>query len=373
MNKLLFTFLFLLLSLFYIITPLHAQTPPPPKTEFYKAKVIKILEEGRKKIGKNENIFQIVELQILEGPEKNTLLKLEHGGTFILTVEQKIAPDDTVVLNKTIISGKPQYRIADTYRLINLFYVLVGFFVLVIVMAGRKGLGSFLGMGISIAVIVYFIIPQILNGANPLTISLLGAIFIMLSTIYLAHGFSRQTSIAVASTCISLVFAILLSILLVKITRLSGLGSEDIYNLTQGFAGKIQFQGLLLGGIIIGTLGVLDDVTTTQTATVFNLADANPKFSVKDLFFRGMNIGREHIASLVNTLVLAYAGASMGVFIYMNLAIKQQNQPLWVILNSEVIMEEIIRSIAGSVSLIIAVPITTILAAFFTKYSLKMR
>jgi uncharacterized membrane protein len=134
---------------------------------------------------------------------------------------------------------------------------------------------------------------------------------------------------------------------------------------------SIDMQGLLLGGIIIGALGVLDDTTTTQSATIFALSEANEKMKVKDLIIKGLQVGKEHITALVNTLVLAYAGVSLPIFIF--LVLNPLNQPIWVILNSEMLVEEIARTIAGSVGLILAVPITTVLAAFFSRYSVKIK
>lgn len=365
---------FLFVFLFFLFPSIiYAQSPHARKSEFYKAEVIHIIEEGSRKIGNKNNLFQNVELLIMEGPEDGKKIIIEYGGMFTITETQKLKKGDVVILSNSEVNGKMQYRIADTYRLNNLLYIFTGFFLLVLITAGRKGIGSFLGMMISLAVIIFFIIPQILNGQDPLLVSLTGSLFIMVITIYLAHGRSRQTSIAVLSTFISLVLTIAISIFLVKLSSLSGFGSEDIYALTQGFSGRINFQGLLLGGIIIGTLGVLDDITTTQTSVIFTLAENNHKLSSKDLFTNGMKIGREHIASLVNTLVLAYAGASIGVFIFLILGLRLNSQPLWVILNSEVIMEEIIRTIVGSTGLILAVPITTLLASFFAKYSLKIK
>lgn len=371
-------FFFFLISLFLFLpqTTLaqSQQSPTILKQEFFKAKVVKILDEGIQKVGTTENIFQRVQVQFLEGPEKDQEATIEYGGIFTITDEQKVAVNDTVIITKTQNASKAiTYTISDTYRLDTLLVIFAVFFVLVIFIAGRKGLGAFMGMVVSLAVIVGFIIPQILQGVNPLFVSIVGSLFIMLVTIYLAHGLSQRTTIAVVATFLSLLATALLALLFVKLANLSGLGSEDVYSLIQGFQHKIQFQGLLLGGIIIGALGVLDDVTTTQTATIFALAETDPKLTMKDLFQKGMSIGREHIASLVNTLVLAYAGASLGLFIYLMLGQQMQNQPLWVMLNSEAIAEEVVRTLAGSFGLILAVPITTLLAAFFAKYSLKIR
>jgi uncharacterized membrane protein len=191
-------------------------------------------------------------------------------------------------------------------------------------------------------------------------------------TMYLAHGFGTQTHIALSATALSLFLTALFSILFVSLAKLSGMGTEDAYSLQQGFGQVINFRGLLLGGIIIGALGVLDDVTTTQAAAIHELHETNPKASFEDLFRKGMRVGQTHIASVINTLVLAYAGASIGIFIYLHLGIKQDIQPLWVMLNSEVIMEEVIRTLAGSLGLILAVPITTLLAAFFAKNTIKI-
>lgn len=313
-------------------------------------------------------------MRILEGADKGKDIILEHGGVFTINEAQKVSPGETVVLRKNTTSeGKAQYFVADKYRLPWVGGILLGFFLIVSVIAGRKGIGALLGMGISLAVIMWFIVPQILSGADPLLISIMGSVFILVVTMYLAHGFSKQTHIALSATAISLFLTALFSVFFVSLARLSGLGSEDAYSLAQGFGQTINFQGLLLGGIIIGALGVLDDVTTTQAATIHELAQDNPKSTFESLMRKGMAVGREHIASVVNTLVLAYAGASIGIFIFLHLGLQQNSQPLWVMLNSEVIMEEVIRTLAGSLGLVLAVPITTILAAFFAKNTIKIQ
>jgi uncharacterized membrane protein len=185
----------------------------------------------------------------------------------------------------------------------------------------------------------------------------------MFITIYLAHGFSKKTTIALISTFLTLILTGALSTLFVHMTFLSGLGSDDAYALQIGPEAKINFRGLLLGGILIGTLGVLDDVTTGLSASVFELYKANPKISFGQLLKSGLAIGREHISSLVNTLVLAYAGASLPIFL--TLVLNPNNYPLWSILNSELIVEEIVRTLAGSIGLVAAVPLTTFLATIY--------
>lgn len=214
------------------------------------------------------------------------------------------------------------------------------------------------GLLASMLILGVYIVPSIIDGQDPTLVSLLGSIAIILVSIYLSHGFNKQTTVAVISTSLTLAIAIGLSYLVVNWLGLSGAGSEDAYNLQIGL-GEIDLKGLLLGGMIIGTLGVLDDITIGQTAIVTELYRANHKMGVSELVRRGLRVGQEHIASLVNTLVLAYAGASMAVFIFISIS----DLPTWVLLNSEFSLEEITRALVGSSALILAVPITTWLAA----------
>lgn len=213
--------------------------------------------------------------------------------------------------------------------------------------------------------LVGFIIPSIIGGNNPFVMSLLGSGVIASASLYLSHGFSKRTTIALISTLLTLVLAAVLSIIFVEITRLSGAGTEESFFLQFGPLEQLNLKGLLLGGIIIGALGVLDDITTAQSAAVEEIHNANPKLSAKDLYKRGLSVGKEHIASLVNTLVLAYAGASFPLLLLFSI---EDVEPFWVTLNHEYMVEEIVRTLVGSTALIFAVPITTYLAArAFTK------
>ncbi len=367
-KKLIFLLGFILYFIF--INHASAQSPStefvPPKQEYFKGEVTKIIKSGTRDIQNYKNFFQFVEVKITEGPEKGKVVALENSGS-IKTAEQKsLEKGDKIVVLKVTNQGNVSYSVWDKYRLNYIYFVIIGFFAIILIFSGIKGLGSILGMIISFTVLLGFIVPQILKGHDPLLISVIGSIVIMLTTIFLAHGVSKKTASAVLSTLISLTITGILGFLFVKGFHLTGLGDENNVFLQIGNL-QINSQGLLLGGIIIGALGVLDDVTTAQSAAIFELHKLDKKLSITDLFSKGYNIGREHIASVVNTLILAYAGASLGLFVMF--VFNPTNTPLWVMLNTDMIAEEIVRAVAGSIGLILAVPITTIIASYVAKRS----
>ena len=336
--------------------------------EFEKAEVIEINKQGTQDLDGTTVKFQDLTLKIVYGNDSGKTIKLTNGGQTFITNEQLVTVGETVVLDKT----QNGFLILDKYRLDAIPFLLLGFVVLLLFVAGRKGLGSILGLIISLAVILGFIVPQIIAGANPLIVAIIGSLVILLVSTYLAHGISKQTTIALISTFIALIIAAILSLVSVNFTKLAGIGDDAATSLlTASSTANINLQGLLLAGIIIGTLGALNDITTTQSATIFELAEAykqslplrgkNLKF--EELVKKGTNVGREHIVSLVNTLVLAYAGSSLAIFIYFIL--NPSKQPLWVVLNNEVIIDEVVRTFAGTIGLILAIPICTYLAAWW--------
>ena len=341
-----------------------------PQEKVYKAEVLEVVDEGVTGSGEFKNPYQDVRLKLLNGPNKDKLLVLTHGEMSTLRPDMMVKKGEkVVVLEFSRPDGSLEYLITDKYRLDTIYYFAIAFILLVLAIARWKGIGSLIGLAISFIVIVKFIVPQILAGQNPLLVSIIGASVIMLVTLYLAHGFSKKTTVALISTMITFILIGILAIIFVSLSKLSGLGSEEAYSLQYGFGDNINFQGLFLGGILIGALGVLDDVTTSLTASIFEIAKNHKKISFGSLFKSGMEIGREHIASLVNTLVLAYAGASLPIFLF--IVINPTKNPLWSILNSEMIAEEIIRVFAGSFGLILAVPLTALLAAYVANRSLK--
>lgn len=331
------------------------------------AKITQIISEGEVVVSSYKNPYQTVKIKLLEGVDKNKEVVIEHGKMSTIRKEQKVQEGETVVVKKYISPQKTEYQIIDTYRLDTIAYLAILFFLLVIAMSRWKGIGSILGLCISFAIITGYIIPQILAGEDPLLVSIVGSVIILATTIYLAHGFSKKTTVALVATCASLLLSGILAVLFVFLTKLTGFGNDDVYSLQFGQTQIINARGLLLGGIIIGSLGVLDDITTSLTTSVFELAKNNPAQTIKKLAKSAFTIGSEHISSLVNTLVLAYAGAALPLFLF--IVLNPTHQPLWVIINSELIAEEIVRTLAGSIGLVLAVPITVLLAVGIVKRS----
>ncbi len=356
--------------------PAFAQTAPlpdqplPVTESFAKGKILKIQNESTTNIAGYKTYDQTLQVKILEGSEKDKIITLDKQADFRLADAMKSYVGETVILDIMKRPGEStQYTITDSYRLDKLVYIFIAFFIFILLVAGKKGVGAVLGLMVSLAVILWFIVPQMLHGYDPLTVSVIGCFMILVVTTFLAHGFSKQTAIAVTSTFIALLATVLFSYLAVQLAHLAGLGTEDSYILELNPTQSINPKGLLLGGILIGTLGALNDITTTQVAAIFALFKSNAKLSALELAEHGLFIGREHIVSLVNTLVLAYAGSSLPIFIFFIL--NPSHLPVWVIVNNESVSEEIVRTVAGSMGLILAIPITTILATWYVTTKLK--
>ncbi|OGJ70996.1 hypothetical protein A2454_04635 [Candidatus Peribacteria bacterium RIFOXYC2_FULL_55_14] len=259
------------------------------------------------------------------------------------------------------------YYFQEYYRLPALIISFVLFVLLGGVIGRRRGIMSLFGLVLSIVIIAFVMFPLMVSGWNAFSVSVIGSFLIAGSTILIAHGYCRRTLLALLATCITLVCAIVMAVVAVTLTRLFGLGSEESVFLQLDPTIHVDPRGLLLAGIIIGALGVLDDVTTTQVAAVEEVRKANPSSTFRQLYSAGVSVGREHVASMINTLVLAYVGASLPLLLLFSLG---GDVPAWVTLNSAFFAEEIVRTLVGSAALLLAVPIATFLAAYgFSKRS----
>lgn len=255
------------------------------------------------------------------------------------------------------------YQVVDFQRGGPMLW-LVALFAAAVLLLGRwKGLASLASLGFSFLVLVFYLFPAILGGADPVVVGVLAAGVIMFGVLYLSHGFSAQTSTAVLGTLLSLGLIGLLGSAFTGATKLTGLDSET-QNLIGVLGTGIDTRGLLLAGVIIGALGVLDDVTVTQTSAVWELRRANPELGARALYGSALRIGRDHISSAVNTLALAYAGAALPLL----LAFSLSGQSFGTLITAQQVAQEVVRTLVGSIGLVAAVPITTALAALVARH-----
>jgi uncharacterized membrane protein len=311
--------------------------------------------EGREAVNSQQETCKKATVEITTGKDK--------GRTFVEIV-QPDAPRQLKEGQGVVVAYAPdaprdlQYSVSDVNRDFPMA-LLAGIFALVVVLVGRmRGVMALIALALSFAVLTLFILPAILQGSNPLIVAVVGASAIMLMALYMCHGLTARTSVAVLGTLISLLLIGLLGSVFIGWASLSG-NTDDNTGLIHGLYPDIDMSGLLLAGVIIGSLGVLDDVTVTQTSAVWELHQADPAMGPRGLYKAGIRIGRDHIASVVNTLVLAYAGASLPLLLLFSIA----ESSVGTVATSELVAEEIVRTLIGSIGLVASVPVTTALAA----------
>lgn len=323
-----------------------SQTPPNGDTS---------TAEGQSAQSRAEGICKKATIEVTSGKDK--------GRTFTEIV-QPDSPRQLRQGQQVVVAYEPtapealQYSVTDVNRKLPMA-LLAGIFALVVVAVGRlRGVMALVALALSFLVLTFFILPAILQGSNPLVVAVIGASAIMLIALYLCHGLTARTSVAVLGTLISLLLIGLLGSLFIGWASLTG-NTDDNTGLIHGLYPSIDMSGLLLAGVIIGSLGVLDDVTVTQTSAVWELHQANPTMGWRGLYGAAIRIGRDHIASVVNTLVLAYAGAALPLLLLFSIA----QSSVGTVANSELVAEEIVRTLVGSIGLVASVPVTTALAA----------
>jgi uncharacterized membrane protein len=282
----------------------------------------------------------------------------ETGDTFAVGQRVRVAETESPD------GGEPLYYISDIKRERPLLVLAALFLVAVLAFGRLQGLRALLGLALTLAVVVLFVVPAVLGGRDPVLVAFSASVAIMVATLYLTHGVHPKSTAAVLGTFGALGITTGLSWLFIEFTSLTGLASEEA-RMASVQVGGISLRGLLLAGIIIGALGVLDDVTMAQSSAVFEFRAADPSAGSSELYSRAMSVGRDHVAATINTLFLAYAGASLPLLILFS----SSPDPLNVIVSSEVVAIEIVRTLVGSVGLMASVPLTTFLAARLAKAS----
>ncbi len=346
--------------------PTHAQGVASPSEgpadETLEATVTRVIGESYRE--SPDGTFQQVqdlELLVTRGSLSGETIRIDTGAVTLANLPRYEVGDKLQVTRSSSPEGGEYFLITDYVRrdaLVKLFLI----FVVVAVLVGRQwGLASIIGMAFSFLVIFAFILPRILAGGNPVLVTVAGSLAIVPVTFYLSHGLNRKTTTAIVGTAIALGITGLLAVYFAEAAKLSGYASEEAAYLREA-AGQVgvDVKGLLLSGIIIGTLGVLDDVTVSQAAVVRQLRRTKPDLSRVELYRRAMSVGQDHISSMVNTLVLVYTGAALPLL----LLFLDARLTFWEVLNYEFIADEIVRTLVGSIGLILAVPCTTVLSSY---------
>jgi uncharacterized membrane protein len=294
-------------------------------------------------------------VEILDGDARGRVVELELGEEGY----PEFRVGDVVELLPSFIPGQGDVWFVADFRRIGALGWLLALFVGAVLLVGRwRGLRALVGLGLSLWVVVAFMLPAILAGSNPVVVALVGGTAILLVTLYLSHGLNRMTTAAAVGTLGALIVTVVIALVAIDATRITGFASEEAV-FARFALGELDLAGIVLAGLIVAALGVLDDVTVSQASTVFTLHDADPSQPFATLVVRGMRVGRDHIASVVNTLFLAYTGASLALFILFSTS----GLPVLELVNSEQVAVELVKTLVGSLGLLAAVPLTTVIAA----------
>jgi len=331
--------------------------------QVFKAEVLEVLAEKTLEREDGSTVLQQnIRLTGLDGEFKDQDFIINGVSDIDVFKSVTVKKGDKVFVARAVdFEGNEKFYLTD-YERTGWLYFLAFLFALLIVLVGkRRGLLALLSLILTFLVIMKFVIPLILAGYSAMLVSISGALIILGLVIYVTWGFKLKAHIAVISIFISLFITGLISIIFSKLTHLTGLASEDALFLINPNSPPIDLSGLLLAGIIIGTLGVLDDVVISQISAVEQLKAANPKLKGKELYKKAIHIGIDHISSMTNTLFLAYAGAALPLLLLFGQGGAQQ-VGFTAVINNELISTEIVRTLTGSIGLILAVPISTVLA-----------
>ncbi len=336
-----------------------AQSPGEGGDQVLEGMVLSVEVEEQREVMGQEQLYQRLRLVITAGPRRGETLTVENGDLAMVNVV-RYRPGDRVFLDAIATEDGATRYVVDGYsRWRPLVWGTVLFVAVVALAAGWRSISSLVGLAFSFGVVFAYILPRLAEGHDPMGTALMGGVIIIPVTFYLAHGFSVKTHTAVAGTFIALGATVLLTQYFIGLTALTGYASDEALFLQAESSTALDIRGLLMAGIVVGVLGVLDDITVSQAAIVAQLRRANAALNVSQLYFRAMRVGQDHITSMINTLALVYAGAALPLL----LLLRTSTLPLTYLVSKEIITEEIVRMLISSIGMTLAVPITTLLAA----------
>ncbi|QSH39472.1 YibE/F family protein [Candidatus Kaiserbacteria bacterium] len=302
-----------------------------------------------------KSTVQTISVELIEGERsgevitfENDYIQLDEGDTFYLNY--------LITINETEF-----YSVREVDRRIQIGFIVALFIAVIVLFGGMQGFRSLLSLAGSLLVILFILVPTLVKGYSPIPISVFVASLVLFFAVFFTHGFNKRSAVAFVGTVIAVAITGILAYFSVEITSLTGFSSDESTYLNLNTGGQLDFVGLLLAGIIIGALGVLDDIAITQVAVVRELFSSGSKLTKWDVYRKALRVGREHVGALVNTLVLAYTGAALPLLLLFSFS----ESSMLNIINTEVFATEILRALVGSIGLVSAVPITTFLAVHF--------
>ena len=372
MKKIIFNLILTLGLSLALLSPALAQDFASPAAsqdgEGLKARVVEVIAEEQKTREDGSTYRQQnLRLEALEGPRKGQeiiyygISEIEVGNANFYRAGDRVFVD---IFQDEL--GAETVYVVDFVRN-KALYLLAFIFILAVIIVGRaKGLRALVSLALSFVVIIKFILPQILAGRDPFLISLVGGLAIMAVIIYFTEGINRKSHIAIFSVLLSLLLTLILSVIFTNLARLTGLSQEDTIFLIGIGQVEINFRGLLLAGMLIGAIGVLDDIIVGQIETVARIKEANPSLSPRKIFMLAYKVGNTHLGAIINTLFLTYAGASLSLLLLFVIH-QESGLSLTRALNSEAVTTEVIRTMVGSIGVMASMPIATFLAAFGIK------
>ena len=302
--------------------------------------------------------FQRLELKLDGGLYRGDVVTLEWGGHNALNANGLLAAGDRVLVSQRRDGDARQYAIEEIVRLPSLLPLVALLVVALLLVARWKGLASLAGLAGSVAVFLLAIVPAVQRGEDPLIATLLGSLAVVVVAVFVVHGFNRKSLAALVGTAVSLTAVLVLSAGTLVLAHITGLGSEEAVFLAVGSGGTIDLHRLVLAGIVVGSLGALVDMGIGQASATMELSAVDPTLAGRQLYASALNVGRDHIGSLINTLALAYFGGALPFIVLLSLG----NAPLILALNGETITGSIIAILVASVGLVVSVPVTTAVA-----------
>jgi uncharacterized membrane protein len=326
------------------------------------AHVVRVVSQGTRAAGEPGlpgQPFQTVEIQLDGSLYRGDHVTLEWGGRVALNANGLLRAGDHVLVSQSRGDNDTrQYAIEDVVRLPSLLPFGVVLVIALVAVARWKGIASLAGLAGSIAVFLLAIVPAVQRGDDPLVATLAGALGVLVVAVFVVHGLNRKSVAALVGTVAGLLIVVVLAALALTAARMTGYGSEEAVFLAVGSAGRIDLHRLVLAGIVVGSLGALVDMGVGQASATFELAAAHDEMRGSRLYASALNVGRDHIGSLVNTLALAYFGGAMPLIVLLSLG----NLPLTLSANGETIVGSIIAVLVASIGLVLCVPITTAVA-----------